>query len=176
MLKPSDVKTHEITPKEVYLDRRRFLRDASLAAAAATVGLTFPESLLAAQRFSTRTKLAGIDKSPFSTDESQNSYKQITTYNNFYELGTDKGGPAKNAKYLVTRPWTVSVEGEVKRPKIYDIDDLMKSHPLEERIYRLRCVEAWSMVIPWVGFSPQCADQTGGANLESKVSGLHHVI
>jgi sulfoxide reductase catalytic subunit YedY len=78
--------------------------------------------------------------------------KDITSYNNFYELGVDKGDPAQNAKYLTTRPWTVAIEGEVKKPKTYGIDDIMKLAPLEERIYRLRCVEAWSMVIPWIGF------------------------
>ena len=96
--------------------------------------------------------MANVKKSSYSIDEKQNSFKDITSYNNFYELGVDKGDPAENAKYLTTRPWTVAVEGEVKKPKTFDIDALMKLAPLEERIYRLRCVEAWSMVIPWVGF------------------------
>ena len=87
-----------------------------------------------------------------NTTEKQNSFKDITKYNNFYELGVDKGDPAQNAKYLTTKPWTVTVEGEVKKAKTYDIDDIMKLSPLEERVYRLRCVEAWSMVIPWIGF------------------------
>jgi sulfoxide reductase catalytic subunit YedY len=96
-----------------------------------------------------------------------NALKDITTYNNFYELGTDKGDPAENAKYLTTRPWTVVVEGEVKKPKTYDVDALTKLAPLEERIYRLRCVEAWSMVVPWVGFPLssliKLAEPTGNA-------------
>ena len=112
-------------------------------------------------------KLGDLRKSSFSTSEKLNSFKDITTYNNFYELGTDKGDPAENAKYLTTRPWTVAVEGEVKKPKTYDIDALMKVAPLEERIYRLRCVEAWSMVIPWVGFPlsalVKLAEPTGNA-------------
>src|SRR5918992_4089274 len=99
-------------------------------------------------------KLPNVKKGPpaFDTSEKLNSFKDITSYNNFYELGVDKGDPAQNAKYLTTRPWTVAVEGEVKKPKTFDIDEIMKLSPLEERIYRLRCVEAWSMVIPWVGF------------------------
>jgi sulfoxide reductase catalytic subunit YedY len=97
-------------------------------------------------------KLVNIKKSSYSTTEKQNSFKDITTYNNFYELGVDKGDPAQNAKYLTTRPWTVAVEGEVKKAKTFDIEEIMKLAPLEERVYRLRCVEAWSMVIPWVGF------------------------
>ena len=112
-------------------------------------------------------KLGDLRKSSFSTSEKLNSFKDITTYNNFYELGTDKSDPAENAKYLTTRPWTVAVEGEVKKPKTYDIDALTKIAPLEERIYRLRCVEAWSMVIPWVGFPlsalVKLAEPTGNA-------------
>ena len=97
-------------------------------------------------------KFQNVKQSSYSTTEKTNSFKDITSYNNFYELGTDKGDPAQNAKYLTTRPWTVEVEGEVKKPKSFAIEEIMKLSPLEERIYRLRCVEAWSMVIPWVGF------------------------
>ncbi len=97
-------------------------------------------------------KLEGVVKSSFTVDEPINSLKDITTYNNFYEFGTDKSDPAANAHKLITRPWTVAVEGEVMKPKTFDIDELLKLAPLEERVYRFRCVEAWSMVIPWVGF------------------------
>jgi len=111
--------------------------------------------------------LRDLRKSSFSTSEKLNSFKDITNYNNFYELGTDKSDPAENAKYLTTRPWTVAVEGEVKKAKTYAIDALTKIAPLEERIYRLRCVEAWSMVIPWVGFPLNAliklAEPTGNA-------------
>ena len=111
--------------------------------------------------------MSDLHKSSFSTSEKLNSFKDITNYNNFYELGTDKSDPAENAKYLTTRPWTVVVEGEVKKAKTYDIDALTKIAPLEERIYRLRCVEAWSMVIPWVGFPlsslVRLAEPTGNA-------------
>jgi methionine sulfoxide reductase catalytic subunit len=151
-MKPNDISSAEITPKDVYLNRRQFIRAASataISAGAALGGLDapfFPKAAIAGE------KLTNVQKSMYSTTEKLNSFKDITTYNNFYELGTDKGDPAQNAKYLTTRPWTVSVEGEVKKPKVYDVEQLMKLSPLEERIYRLRCVEAWSMVIPWIGF------------------------
>jgi sulfoxide reductase catalytic subunit YedY len=91
-------------------------------------------------------------RGPFATDEKMTPFKDVTTYNNFYEFGTEKEDPAKHAHSLRTRPWSVTVEGEVAKPQIIDIDALLKWFPLEERIYRMRCVEAWSMVIPWVGF------------------------
>ena len=150
--KPADIKSAEITPKELYLNRRQFIAGATgvvASAGAAFAGLDvlgMPAAALAGE------KLANVKKSSYSTDEKQNSFKDITTYNNFYELGVDKGDPAQNAKYLTTRPWTVSIEGEVKKPKTMDIEAIMKLSTLEERIYRMRCVEAWSMVIPWVGF------------------------
>ncbi|HEU4343820.1 MAG TPA: protein-methionine-sulfoxide reductase catalytic subunit MsrP [Candidatus Binatia bacterium] len=158
--RPSDIKSSEITPKALYLSRRRFILTAS---AAALGGF----STLLSDDASAAEKLGNIGKSPFSTNEKLNSFKDVTTYNNFYELGTDKGDPAVNAKYLTPRPWTVSVEGEVKKARTYDIDALTKLAPLEERIYRLRCVEAWSMVIPWVGFPlhalVKLAEPTGNA-------------
>ena len=150
--KPADIKSSEITPKELYMNRREFIKSASavaVSAGATLAGLNMwgmPEQAQAGE------KLPNIKKSPSSTDEKKNSFKDITSYNNFYELGIDKGDPAKNAKYLISRPWTVAVEGEVKQPKTFDIDTIMKLSQLEERVYRLRCVEAWSMVIPWVGF------------------------
>jgi methionine sulfoxide reductase catalytic subunit len=161
--KPIGIKSSEITPKDLYLNRRQFIFAASVTALSAGTLLSgFDGSL------SRREVIAGEKrKSPFSTNEKLNSLKDITTYNNFYELGTDKGDPAQNAKYLTTRPWTVDVEGEIKKPKTYDIDALIKIAPLEERIYRLRCVEAWSMVIPWVGFPLssliKLAEPTGNA-------------
>jgi len=98
-------------------------------------------------------KLFGVKPSSLSTDEKKNSKDEVTGYNNYYEFGTDKEDPAANAHALVTRPWTVAVEGEVRNPKVFDTDELLRLAPLEERIYRLRCVEGWSMVIPWVGYS-----------------------
>jgi sulfoxide reductase catalytic subunit YedY len=121
----------------------------TLSAGASLAGLDMIAFAAAAQA---GEKLPNVKKSSYNTTEKQNSFKEITTYNNFYELGVDKGDPAANAKYLTTRPWSVAVEGEVKKPKTFDIEGILKLSPLEERIYRMRCVEAWSMVIPWVGF------------------------
>ncbi len=145
-----DIKTREITPKELYINRRDFIKATALVTGSVAAGLSFASDLFATD--TKNQKLAGVKKSPYSTTEKQNSFKDITSYNNFYELGTDKGDPAQNARYLITRPWTVSVEGEIKKAKTYDIETLIKIAPLEERIYRMRCVEGWSMVIPWVGF------------------------
>ena len=146
-----EIKSSEITDKKLYLERRRFLQMASaavLTAAAGSLGTGLP-GLSFAQG---RQKLEGIGKSPFSTDEPLTPYEDITNYNNFYEFDTDKYSPAKLAKNFRTKPWSVAVEGEVNKPAVYQLEDLLKPHPLEERIYRLRCVEGWSMVIPWVGF------------------------
>ncbi len=148
--KPGDIKSSEITDKSAYLNRRRFLFAASTSLASIASG--DPGWFSSPSEAHAGAKLSGVRKSALSTAETQTSYKDITTYNNFYEFGTDKYSPAKYAKSLVTRPWTVAVEGEIKHPKVYDIDELTKISPLEERIYRLRYVEGWSMVIPWVGF------------------------
>jgi len=128
----------EITPEAVYARRREFIKG-SLA-----IGLA---SALQAQ-----AALPAGKKTAWGRDESANSWEEITTYNNFYEFGTDKADPARTAGGLRTRPWTVSVEGECLKPRTWDIDALTRAFPLEERIYRLRCVEGWSMVIPWLGF------------------------
>jgi len=165
--KPSDIKPSEITSKELYLNRRQFIFAASATVLSAGAALSGLDASLSTQQVMAGQKFGDLRKSSFSTSEKLNSFKDITTYNNFYELGTDKSDPAENAKYLTTRPWTVSVEGEVKKAKTYDIDALTKIAPLEERIYRLRCVEAWSMVIPWVGFPlnslVKLAEPTGNA-------------
>lgn len=150
--KPNDIRSSEITPRELYLNRRQFIRAASATAVTAGAMLSGLDASLNVGKARAGEKLGNVKKSTYSTSEKLNSLKDITSYNNFYELGVDKGDPALNAKYLTTRPWSIAVEGEVKKPKIYDIDDIMKLAPLEERIYRLRCVEAWSMVIPWIGF------------------------
>ena len=142
--KPSDVQPSEITDHAIYLNRRRFLTAGSalLLAGLAGPGHAAPDT----------RAFARLQKSGLSTAEKPNSLADISNYNNFYEFGTDKYSPAKAAASLRTRPWTVTVEGEVKRPRTYDIDELLRMSPLEERVYRLRCVEGWSMVIPWVGF------------------------
>jgi len=146
----------EITPRTVYEGRRDWLRRlgggiagtalASWAVRDARAQVARPGKLAA---------LAGVRStvSGAVTMEKPTAYDDVTGYNNFYEFGTDKGDPAKNAHTLKTRPWTVAIEGEVKKPKVYDLDELLKLSPMEERVYRLRCVEGWSMVVPWVGYS-----------------------
>ena len=152
--KPADIPYSSVTPKSAYLNRRRFLQGAG-AGAALLAGQSVWDALTPAARAQSPSarKLTGLAKSLFSTTEKMNSYQDITHYNNYYEFGTDKEQPADLAKKLKTTPWTVSVEGEVAKPKTYDIDAIMKMAPLEERIYRHRCVEAWSIVVPWIGFS-----------------------
>ena len=126
----------DVTPKADYVNRRRFLAGAVGLGSMAWAG----------------TKLDGVKKSSFSTDEKMTPYQDVTTYNNFYEFGTGKDQPAVLAKNFRTSPWTVRIEGEVEKPQVLDLDAVMKMAPLEERIYRHRCVEAWSMVVPWIGF------------------------
>ena len=147
--KPSDIKPSEITDHKLYKQRRQFIQSGvGLVGAAMLPGLWLPDSAEAA-----REKLVGIKKSPLSISDKPTSYKDVTTYNNFYEFGTGKSDPAQNAHSLKTKPWTLKVEGEVAKPGDYHLEDLIKASTLEERIYRFRCVEAWSMVIPWVGIS-----------------------
>jgi len=155
--RPDDIPSSLITPKDQYLNRRRFLRGTAsglATAGAAALGLDRLANVISPRtRAFAGTKLETV-KSPLSTTGEQlTSLEDITHYNNYYEFGVDKGDPAKNAGALPTRPWTVKVEGLVKQPKTFDIDALLKLRPLEDRVYRHRCVEAWSMVIPWVGYS-----------------------
>ena len=142
--------TSEITPRGVYLSRRRLMQAAAAGAAAtawpALAQIARPGKLAALP--AVRSAVPGA-----LTMDKPTSYGDATGYNNFYEFGTDKSDPAANAHTLKTRPWTVVVEGEVKKPGTWDLDALLKLAPMEERIYRLRCVEGWSMVIPWVGYS-----------------------
>ena len=146
--KPNDIPASEITPREIFA-RRRSLIKAAGALGAAAIGAP----LLIGQAQAERVRLFGVRKSPLSIDEKQTPHDVVTTYNNYYEFGTDKSDPAENAKRLKTQPWTISVEGEIKRPKTYDIDELLKLAALEERVYRMRCVEGWSIVVPWAGYS-----------------------
>jgi sulfoxide reductase catalytic subunit YedY len=153
--KPNDIPTSEITPKRSYISRRAFITGA-VAAGAALAGGAYLRSGSSGEHSETveasGEKLSGIVKSQYSTTETPTSFKDITNYNNYYEFSTDKYAPAGLSKNFRTRPWTVRVEGMVKKPQTLDIDSIMKLAPLEERIYRMRCVEGWSMVIPWVGF------------------------
>jgi len=147
----SDIKPSEITPESVYVERRELLARAIASGA-----------IIAASPSSFATTMTPAAPAPtlryqvnarYSVTTAPNTFEQITHYNNFYEFGVDKGDPAKNAGGLPTRPWTVKVTGKVKKPLTFDIDALLKLRPLEDRVYRHRCVEAWSMVIPWVGYS-----------------------
>src|SRR5579872_732193 len=151
--KPSDIPSSEITPKPVYVNRRKFLAGAAATSAAVAAGLYLRNAgSQPAATVEASTKLTGIVKSQYSTSEKPTSFKDITNYNNYYEFSTDKYEPNGLSANFRTRPWTVSIEGLVKKPKKLDIDTITKLAPPEERIYRHRCVEGWSMVIPWVGF------------------------
>ncbi|MDO8903239.1 protein-methionine-sulfoxide reductase catalytic subunit MsrP [Hydrogenophaga sp.] len=149
----------EITPRSTYLDRRALLKRMAVGAAGASLAAWASRSALAQATSIPRPgKLAALagarsGVSGASTVEAITSYQHASSYNNFYEFGTDKSDPARRAGTLKTNPWTVSVEGLVNKPQSFDLDDLLKLSPMEERIYRLRCVEGWSMVIPWVGYS-----------------------
>jgi len=151
--KAPDLTFADVTPKSVYLDRRRFLQTVGVAGAALAAGHRLLEWVAPSQTAFAATKFSSLVKSPFSTTEKQNSYEDVTHYNNFYEFGTDKSDPAKNSGKFDTSNWSVSVEGEVAKPRKFTMDEILKLAPLEERIYRHRCVEAWSIVVPWIGFS-----------------------
>lgn len=148
--KEAGIPSSEITDKELYLDRRAFLASAAAAGAALAVGIGVKELAAPRLRASAATKLP-FKPSTFSTSEKQTPLNDVTHYNNYYEFSTDKEGPAELSKNFRTRPWTVKVEGACKKPQTFDIDSLLKNS-LEERVYRMRCVEGWSMVIPWIGF------------------------
>src|SRR6266700_4995395 len=151
--KPNDIPSSEITPKPAYLNRRQFIIGAAAAGAAIGGGLYLrSRDAMQGTVEASGAKLTGIVKSPFSTTEKPNSFKDITNYNNYYEFSTDKYEPNGLAQNFRTRPWTVKIDGLVKKPKTLDIDAILKLAPLEERIYRHRCVEGWSIVVPWIGF------------------------
>ena len=155
--RPADIRSSEITDKKLYLNRRQFIRAAGMVAGAASgVGvLTKGAAVLqAVQPAPHGRKLPNVKTgSPYSNTngEVMNTWEQITTYNNYYDFGTDKDQPAELARNFKTEPWTVSVEGECAKPGKYSMDDILKGETIEERVYRMRCVEAWSMVIPWAG-------------------------
>jgi sulfoxide reductase catalytic subunit YedY len=158
--KPDDIKGSEITDRRVYMSRRNFVRGAALAASTVATGLLYRRLLAPDVQLANPTgspepgaPRAGNTKQWGLPGEDATPYQDITHYNNFYEFGTDKYSPARRAKALVTKPWTVSVEGLVNKPKVFDLDELTRLFPPEDKIYRFRCVEGWSMVIPWLGFS-----------------------
>jgi sulfoxide reductase catalytic subunit YedY len=148
--RPSDIRSSEITDKKLYFNRREFMATAAAAGFGVLAGAN--QLVEAAQPAPHGRKLEGVKKSSFSTTEKMNSWEDITTYNNYYEFGTDKDSPSMLAKNLKTSPWNVVVDGECNKKASYRIEDILKGQALEERIYRHRCVERWSMVIPWVGF------------------------
>lgn len=157
--KPEDIKASEVTDRKVYLNRRLFMRGAALVASTAATGLLYRKLNPPPVETPRGEKLGDFGKptsdealhNGFTTSEKLTPLEDITNYNNFYEFSTDKASVASAAKGFVTRPWSVSIEGLVSKPKTFDLDELLR-FTLEERIYRLRCVEGWSMVIPWIGF------------------------
>lgn len=174
---PSNIQPSEITSREVFDNRRNFIKAAGFGLAAGSALLLSAKARAASVaggttegdgrllrganaatkaetipvKAGTRKKITGYTKTAYGAGEKLTKYEDITTYNNYYEFGTDKSDPARYSSQFKPRPWTISIEGEVKKAKTISIEDLMKLAPLEERVYRLRCVEAWSMVIPWVG-------------------------
>jgi len=148
-----DIRSSEITPKSVYLNRRKFLAGTAVAGASAVLGVGLKETLFPSSKVFAGNKINGIQKSSFSTTETITPYNDVTHYNNYYEFGTEKEQPAELAKNFRTRPWKIKIEGQVEKKQELDVDEIIKMAPPEERIYRHRCVEAWSIVVPWVGFS-----------------------
>ncbi len=146
---PSDILPSEITPKSVYLNRRKFMQ----RTVATSLLLSADAILPVWARNLSKAAWPELKKSPYSSSDTVNSFEDITTYNNFYEFGTGKKDPHKNATEFNPKPWSITVEGECAKPGVFDLEDFIKPDSLQERIYRLRCVEGWSMVIPWVGFS-----------------------
>jgi methionine sulfoxide reductase catalytic subunit len=145
--KPTDIRANEITPEETFFSRRQILE------AAVVLGLI--PSLVprdSAASLPPSGQFSGLTKWPGSLQEQPTPFEDVTGYNNFYEFGTGKTDPARNAHTLATQPWSVTVEGEAARTGTYALEDILDSQPLEERVYRFRCVEAWSMIVPWVGF------------------------
>src|SRR5439155_24542515 len=148
----NDARSSDINPRDLYLNRSKFLASVGLSAVAAT-GLGAKELFSPFAKAAAADKIADLQKSPFSTTEKITPMNDVTHYNNYYEFSTEKEEPAKLAQNFKTRPWTISIEGAVPKKLKWDIDTVMKFAPAEERIYRHRCVEGWSIVVPWVGFS-----------------------
>ncbi len=171
--KKPDILPSEITPRDVFENRRKFIKAAGLglAAGAAAFSGILPTTSHAANE---RQKITSFRKTAYGKEEKLTSYEDVTTYNNFYEFGTGKGDPAVHSRLFKPTPWSVSIEGAVKKPKKISIEDIFKLAPLEERIYRMRCVEGWSMVIPWIGLPLskliQFAEPTGNAKFVEFIS------
>ena len=151
IFKDPKIKSADITPKEVFKNRRNLIKILTLGSLAAGFSSSLQSKVFAVGESNKKLKAKFNQK--YSVNDKQTSFKDATTYNNFYEFGMDKDDPARYGKSLITRPWTVSVEGLVQKPQVFDFDSLIKLSVMEERVYRMRCVEGWSMVIPWNGFS-----------------------
>jgi methionine sulfoxide reductase catalytic subunit len=151
--KARDIRSSEVTPKSLYLNRRRFLADMAMAGAAMAGAVDLRETIFPSTTELAGAKIDGITKSPLSTSETITPYKDVTNYNNYYEFSVEKDEPAKLAKDFRTRPWKVKIDGLVEKKQELDVDTILKMAPPEERIYRHRCVEGWSIVVPWIGFS-----------------------
>jgi sulfoxide reductase catalytic subunit YedY len=151
--KAEDIRWSEVTPKSLYLNRRKFLADAAMAGAALAAGVALKEAVSPSVIALAGNKIDGVKKSSFSTSETVTPYNDVTHYNNYYEFSTEKEEPAELAKKFRPRPWKVKIEGQVDKKQELDIDTIIKMAPPEERIYRHRCVEGWSIVVPWIGFS-----------------------
>lgn len=149
--KDPKIKSADITPKDVFKNRRNLIKILTLGSLAAGFSSSLQSEVFAVGE--SNKKLKSKFNQKYSVNDKQTSFKDATTYNNFYEFGMDKDDPARYGKSLITRPWTVSVEGLVQKPQVFDFDSLIKLSVMEERVYRMRCVEGWSMVIPWNGFS-----------------------
>jgi len=150
--RPSDILSSEITPEKVWQSRRQWLAQAAWGSAVLGLGLAGTKSARAAAA-PAGDPLPATSNPQYTLMDKPTSFEDITHYNNYYEFGLDKTDPSEYAGKLITRPWTVRIEGEVAKPRTFGIDELLKLAPMEERIYRLRCVEGWSMVIPWTGYS-----------------------
>ncbi|MEK6566858.1 MAG: protein-methionine-sulfoxide reductase catalytic subunit MsrP [Bacteroidota bacterium] len=145
MKEAGDIRSADTTPETLYHGRREWIKTATAALGGIAMNSVMPEGVRGSQE---KPKMKGL----YDTDEKINSYKDITTYNNFYEFGTDKSDPAENSEKFKPKPWSVAVEGHVRKPALYNLEDILKQQKIEERVYRMRCVEGWSMVIPWMGF------------------------
>jgi len=151
--KEDDIRSSEITPRNLYLNRRKFLAGLGVAGATAATGLGLRRVSSGSSEVFADTKIPGLQKSPFSTTEKITPMQDVTHYNNYYEFSTEKDGPADLAKNFKTHPWTVTIDGAVQKKQKLDVDSILKLGSPEERIYRHRCVEGWSIVVPWIGFS-----------------------
>lgn len=170
----------EITSEQLWLTRREWMRQTGMGALAVGATALMPGALQAASTSGNRPALPATPNPDYRLDDTLTPEDDIISYNNFYEFGTDKSDPARRADRMLTEPWTVRVEGEVTRPRTFDIDELLKLAPLEERIYRLRCVEGWSMVIPWTGYSLSAllkqVEPTGNAKYVEFVTALQERV